>query len=81
MLSLDPSPDVHTQKHSQITVGDGFELRLPAEPRGRHSEAPDRVTGVVMAITESWSLFRRGLLGSYHEVSVKHSRRYLNEFV
>ncbi len=42
MLVLDPGLDVHTQKHSQIDVGDAFEqLCLPAEPRGRHREASD----------------------------------------
>jgi ISXO2-like transposase domain/Transposase zinc-ribbon domain len=27
-----------------------------------------------------WSLFQRGLIGSFHKVSVKHLRRYLDEF-
>jgi transposase-like protein len=27
-----------------------------------------------------WSLFKRGLIGSFHQVSVKHLHRYLNEF-
>jgi hypothetical protein len=27
-----------------------------------------------------WSLFKRGLIGSFHKVSVKHLGRYLNEF-
>ena len=53
MLSLDSSLDAHTQEHSQIAVDHAFEqLRLPAEPRGRHSEASDRVTGIVVAIAE-----------------------------
>jgi transposase-like protein len=32
------------------------------------------------SIENFWSLFKRGLIGSYHQVSVKHLRRYLNEF-
>lgn len=27
-----------------------------------------------------WSLFKRGLIGQFHQVSVKHLNRYLNEF-
>lgn len=27
-----------------------------------------------------WSLFKRGLVGSYHQVSIKHLQRYLSEF-
>jgi hypothetical protein len=27
-----------------------------------------------------WSLFKRGVVGSFHQVSVKHLHRYLNEF-
>jgi len=27
-----------------------------------------------------WSLFKRGVIGSFHSVSVKHLQRYLNEF-
>ncbi len=27
-----------------------------------------------------WSLFKRGVIGSFHFVSVKHLQRYLNEF-
>ena len=53
VLGLDPGLDVHAQKHRQIAVGDALEqLRLPAEPCGRHGEASDRVTGVVVAIAE-----------------------------
>jgi hypothetical protein len=32
------------------------------------------------AIENFWSLFKRGLIGSFHKVSVKHLRRYIDEF-
>jgi transposase-like protein len=31
-------------------------------------------------IENFWSLFKRGLMGSFHKVSVKHLPRYLAEF-
>ena len=27
-----------------------------------------------------WSLFKRSIIGSYHQISVKHMDRYLDEF-
>jgi hypothetical protein len=32
------------------------------------------------SIENFWSLFKRGVIGSFHQVSVKHLHRYLNEF-
>jgi hypothetical protein len=32
------------------------------------------------SIENYWSLFKRGLIGSYHQVSVKHLERYMAEF-
>jgi len=32
------------------------------------------------SVENFWSLFKRGVIGSFHKVSVKHLRRYLDEF-
>jgi transposase-like protein len=32
------------------------------------------------SVENFWSLFKRGVIGSFHFVSVKHLQRYLNEF-
>lgn len=32
------------------------------------------------SIENFWSLFKRGLVGSFHKVSIKHLQRYLDEF-
>ncbi len=31
-------------------------------------------------VESAFSLFKRGIIGSYHQVSIKHLQRYLNEF-
>lgn len=31
-------------------------------------------------VESAFSLFKRGLTGSFHQVSIKHLQRYLNEF-
>jgi ISXO2-like transposase domain len=31
-------------------------------------------------VESAFSLFKRGIIGSFHEVSIKHFQRYLNEF-
>lgn len=47
----------------------------------KHS-AKEYVRGDVSTngIESFWSLFKRGVVGSFHQVSVKHLHRYLNEF-
>lgn len=50
----------------------------------RHSDTPRKawVRGEVHTqnIDGFWSLFKRGLIGSFHQISVKHLQRYLDEF-
>jgi len=35
----------------------------------------------VNGVENFWSLLKRGLIGAFHKISVKHLHRYLNEFV
>lgn len=55
---------------------------LPIEHRTVNHKAKEYVYGDVStnAIEGSFSMFKRGLVGSYHRLSVKHLSRYLHEF-
>ena len=47
-----------------------LEYKRKGDPRNIHTNS----------VEGFWSLFKRGLIGSYHKVSVKHLQRYLKEF-
>jgi transposase-like protein len=47
-----------------------LEFRRRSDPRNIHTNT----------IENFWSNFKRGLIGSFHQVSLKHLQRYLNEF-
>jgi transposase-like protein len=54
-------------------------------PRFRHERINHSVSYVegdihTNGIENFWSLLKRGLVGSFHKVSVKHLTRYLDEF-
>jgi len=47
----------------------------------KHKRRPSRTGDVYTNTVESaFSLFKRALTGSFHQVSIKHLQRYLNEF-
>jgi hypothetical protein len=59
------------QQYRHETVNHiALEYVRKGDPRSIHTNS----------IENFWSLFKRGLIGSFHKVSVKHLRRYLDEF-
>jgi transposase-like protein len=71
---------IATDEHSGYRLLGVGDLRLPHE-FVRHS-AGEYVRGVVHtnSIESFWSLFKRGVMGSYHKVSKKYLPLYLAEF-
>ena len=47
-----------------------LEYKRKGDPRNIHTNT----------IENFWSNFKRGLIGSFHRVSIKHLHRYLSEF-
>jgi ISXO2-like transposase domain/Transposase zinc-ribbon domain len=58
------------QYHHETINHIKLEYVRKGDPRSIHTNS----------IENFWSLFNRGIVGSYHKVSVKHLRRYLDEF-
>jgi transposase-like protein len=68
----------------QATV---YDFSMNAEHVGRHKTVNHSIEWVVPGtrihtntVESSFSLLKRGLIGSFHRVSVKHLHRYLTEF-
>ena len=56
--------------------GEGLKHEITSHKRGEYVRCNVHSNG----IENFWSLFKRGVIGSFHQVSVKHLHRYLNEF-
>ena len=61
--------------------------RVRFASRGEHSRGEyayhDRTTGYTVSINVSenfYSIFKRGIMGTYHSISEAHLHRYLKEF-
>jgi len=57
----------------------GFRKRHTTVNHSREWVAPDRITHT-NTVESAFSLLKRGLIGSFHRVSIKHLHRYLSEF-
>jgi len=79
----------HVSKDAEAIMTDenpGYNFRLTQFHNVRHSRIKHKdhvyVKGDVHTNTveSAFSLLKRGLIGSFHQVSIKHLQRYLNEF-
>ena len=79
----------HISKNAEAIMTDenpAYNFRMTQFQRVRHARIKHRdrvyVKGDVHTNTveSAFSLLKRGLIGSFHQVSIKHLQRYLNEF-
>jgi len=71
---IEPGTKVYTDEHSGYNLVENREMV-------RHS-AKEYVNGMAHTngIESFWALLKRGYVGTYHKMSVKHLGRYVNEF-
>ena len=69
---------IYTDEHRTYSglKKEGLKHEIVAHTRGEYVRGNVHSNG----IENFWSLFKRGVIGSFHQVSVKHLHRYLNEF-
>ena len=75
-ISLDSM--IHTDDHGAYRGLKNEGLKHEITNHSRHQYVRGNVHS--NGIEGFWSLFKRGVIGSFHQVSVKHLHRYLNEF-
>ena len=74
--------EAHTESEAMIYTDEHANYNdLPNHESVKHS-AGEYVRGDVHTngIESNWSLFRRGIYGTFHHISPKHAGRYANEF-
>ena len=70
-----PKSKVYTDEHKSY-VGIPFEHKAVKHSVGQYVDGKAHTNG----IESFWAMFKRGLHGTYHHVSVKHLNRYVEEF-
>jgi hypothetical protein len=76
----------HLDRKTDKVVTDGdlkYRSMFPADRhvRGNHKhELYDKNWTQTQTVENAFSLFKRGIIGNYHQLSAEHLDRYLNEF-
>ncbi len=71
-----PGAEVYTDSSSSYQSLEGFQHAAVNHSGGEYVRGKVSTNG----IESFWALFKRGLYGIYHHVSVRHLHRYLEEF-
>ena len=74
--NVEPGSTVYTDSHSGYLGMREYRHEAVAHSAGEYVRDKAHTNG----IESFWSLFKRGIMGSYHHVSVKHLSRYVDEF-
>src|SRR5207253_5374690 len=75
--SVEPGSQLMTDEYSGYeAVGKDYDHSKVAHSKLQFVEGLTHTN----SIENSWSLFKRGLVGSFHKISEKHLDRYLDEF-
>lgn len=67
---------VYTDQHSGYDELKGYDRQFVVHSVGEYVKGKIHTNGV----ESFWALLKRGYLGIYHQMSVKHLHRYVNEF-
>ena len=73
---VEPGSEIHTDEHSGYANLPDYIRRHIKHGAGEYVGAGD-VT--VNAVESMWAVLKRGIYGIWHQVSVKHLRRYVDE--
>ncbi len=71
-----PDAKIHSDDAAGYAGMDDFDREAVRHSRGEYVRGRAHTNG----IESSWSLFKRGLYGTYRRMSLQHLKRYLTEF-
>src|SRR6266480_984458 len=77
MLAEDTGVICTDQHNAYIGVGDDNTIHVVVN---HHDKEYVRGIAHTNTLENVWSLFKRSIIGSYHQISMKHLDRYLDEF-
>ncbi len=74
--NVEAGADIYTDSHSSYVGMREYRHEAVAHSAGEYVRGKAHTNG----LESFWSVLKRGIMGSYHHVSVKHLSRYVDEF-